>query len=130
MDPARAEPARRSGLGSERGPSRPRRPGQSRAHRPGKTPREMRADTAGKRAGMNLQPRQDKHENHHGNSPEMAVSGRVISYNVPEGERPGGITIRFKIRIATGKRAAEIDALQAKVIMEVLQWQRQHKPRP
>ena len=54
----------------------------------------------------------------------------MISYNVPEGERPGGIKVRFKIRIATGKRAKEIDARQAKVIMEVLQWQRQHKPRP
>jgi len=51
----------------------------------------------------------------------------VISYNVEEGERPGGIKVRFKIRIATGKRAREIDARQAKAIMEVLQWQRQHK---
>jgi hypothetical protein len=39
------------------------------------------------------------------------------------GERPDGI----KIRIATGKRAQLIDARQAEVIMEVLQWQRQHK---
>ena len=60
----------------------------------------------------------------------MAPSGRVISYNVLEGDRPGGIKVRFKIRIATGKRAQLIDARQAKVIMEVLQWQRQHKPRP
>jgi hypothetical protein len=55
---------------------------------------------------------------------------RVISYNIPEGERPGGIKVRFKIRIAAGKRAREIDVRQAKAIMEVLQWQRQHrKPR-
>jgi hypothetical protein len=54
----------------------------------------------------------------------------VISYNVPKGERPAGIKVRFKIRIATGKRAQLIDARQAEVIMEVLQWQRQHKPRP
>ena len=67
-------------------------------------------------------------ENHHGNSPVMPVNGRVISYNMSEGERPGGIKVRFKIRIATGKRAREIDARQAKVIMEVLQWQRQHTP--
>jgi len=50
----------------------------------------------------------------------MAASGRVISYNVNEDQRPGGIKVRFKIRIATGKRAKEIDARQAKVIMEVL----------
>ena len=69
-------------------------------------------------------------ENGYGNLPGIAPEGRVISYNVPEGERPGGIRVRFKIRIATGKRAKEIDARQAEVIMEVLQWQRQHKPRP
>jgi hypothetical protein len=65
-----------------------------------------------------------------GNSPGIAPSGRVISYNVPAGERPGGIKVRFKIRIATGKRAQEIDARQAAVIMEVLQWQRQQRTRP
>ncbi len=69
----------------------------------------------------------DNRGNHHGNSPGIGVYGRVISYNVSEGERPGGIKVRFKIRIATGKRAREIDARQAKAIMEVLQWQRQHK---
>jgi hypothetical protein len=68
----------------------------------------------------------ERRENHHDNLPGITPEGRVISYNVPAGERPGGIRIRFKIRIATGKRAAEIDARQAKVIMEVLRWQRQH----
>jgi hypothetical protein len=57
----------------------------------------------------------------------IAPKGHVISYNVNEGERPDGIKVRFKIRIATGKRAQVIDARQAAVIMEVLQWQRQHK---
>ena len=69
----------------------------------------------------------DNRGNHHGNPPGIGVNGRVISYNVLEGERPGGIKVRFKIRIATGKRAKEIDARQARAIMEVLQWQRQHK---
>jgi hypothetical protein len=53
-------------------------------------------------------------------------NGRVISYNLPEGERPGGIKVRYKLRVATGKRAREIDARQAAVIMEVLQWLSQH----
>ena len=61
--------------------------------------------------------------------PGIAANRVLISYNVPEGERPGGIKVRFKIRVATGKRAAEIDVRQAKVIMEVLQWQRQQKTR-
>jgi len=63
--------------------------------------------------------------NSRSNPPGMAANGRVISYNVNEDQRPGGIKVRFKIRIATGKRAKEIDARQAKVIMEVLQWQHQ-----
>ena len=66
-------------------------------------------------------------EKHDGNSPGIAGSARVISYNLKEGERPGGIKVRYKIRIATGKRAAGIDARQARVIVEVLQWSRQHK---
>jgi len=77
---------------------------------------------------MELGKRIENQEYHHGNSPGIGMNGRVISYNVSEGERPGGIKVRFKIRIATGKRAREIDARQAKVIMEVLQWQRQHTP--
>ena len=72
----------------------------------------------------------ERFENDHGKSSGIAQTGRVISYNVNEGERPGGIRVRFKIRIATGKRAQLIDARQAKVIMEVLEWQRQHKQRP
>ena len=72
----------------------------------------------------------ESRENGNGNLPGIAPDGRVISYNVAEGERPGGLRVRFKIRIATGKRAQLIDARQAEVIMEVLQWQRQHKARP
>ena len=66
--------------------------------------------------------------NSHGNGLDIAANDRVISYNASEGERPGGIKVRFKIRVATRKRAREIDVRQAKVIMEVLQWQRQQQP--
>jgi hypothetical protein len=74
-------------------------------------------------------PRKNR-ENNYDNMPGIAPNGRVISYNVVEGERPAGIKVRFKIRIATGKRAQLIDARQVEVIMEVLQWQRQHSQRP
>jgi hypothetical protein len=70
---------------------------------------------------------QNGQEKHGSNSPGIVNNARVISYNLSEGERPGGIKVRYKIRIATGKRAREIDARQARVIMEVLQWSRQHK---
>jgi hypothetical protein len=64
--------------------------------------------------------------NQHG----MLGNVRIISYNIPKGERPGGIKVRFKIRVVTGKRAKEIDARQARAILEVLQWQRQHRQHP
>jgi hypothetical protein len=75
-------------------------------------------------------------ENHGGNpgigpgkEPGMLSNVRVVSYNIPEGDRPAGIKVRFKIRVVTGKRATDIDARQARAIMEVLQWQRQqHTP--
>ena len=69
----------------------------------------------------------ERRENRHDNLPGIAPNGRVISYNASEGDRPDGIKVRFKIRIATGKRAQLIDARQAEIIMEVLQWQRQQK---
>ncbi len=55
---------------------------------------------------------------------------RIISYNLSEGKRPGGMKVRYKIRIVTGPRAAEIDARQAQVIREVLEWSRQHRQHP
>jgi hypothetical protein len=67
-----------------------------------------------------------KAENSPGSQRGIGENARVISYNIPEGDRPGGIKVRFKIRVATGKRAREIDARQARAILEVLQWQRQH----
>jgi len=69
----------------------------------------------------------NEREKQAGNWPGIVNGPRVISYNISEGERPGGIKVRYKIRIAAGKRAKELDARQARVIMEVLQWQRQHK---
>jgi hypothetical protein len=65
-----------------------------------------------------------------GNSAGRLNNARVISYNLSEGERPDGIKVRYKIRIATGKRGREIDARQVAVIMEVLQWLSQHPARP
>ena len=64
--------------------------------------------------------------NRNENTPGIGDNVRVISYNVPERDRPGGIKVRFKIRVISGKRAREIDARQARAIMEVLQWHRQH----
>jgi hypothetical protein len=61
-----------------------------------------------------------------GNSPGMVNGPRVISYNLSEEERPDEIKVRYKIRVATGKRGRELQARQAAVIWEVLQWLHQH----
>jgi len=75
---------------------------------------------------MSVAGRSGNPGNRNRNVPEIGDNIHVISYNVPEGQRPGGIKVRFKIRVVTGKRAKEIDARQARAIMEVLQWHRQH----
>ena len=76
---------------------------------------------------MSIPGRRENHRIQDENGPAIGENARVISYNVAERGRPGGIKVRFKIRIATGKRAREIDARQARAILEVLQWQRQHQ---
>ena len=63
------------------------------------------------------------------NSSPKIQSGRVISYNLSEGERPDGMKVRYKIRIVTGPRAQALDALQAQAIREVLQWSLRHRQR-
>ena len=51
----------------------------------------------------------------------------MISYNIDEAERPAGLKVRFKITIATGRRAAALDTVQAQAIKELLQWTMQHR---
>ncbi len=70
----------------------------------------------------------DDQEKHGSNSPWVMAGPRIISYNLNEAERPGGMKVRFKIRIETGKKAAAINAQQAQAIKELLLWARQHKP--
>jgi hypothetical protein len=55
----------------------------------------------------------------------------IIAYNIREGERPGGIKIRWKWRIVTGRKAEALEARQAEVIRRILQWQydRKHNPK-
>jgi hypothetical protein len=62
-----------------------------------------------------------------GNEPSIIDGKQVISYNMSERERPGGMRIRYKIRIVTGQRAKAVDARQVQVLREVLQWSRQHR---
>lgn len=54
-------------------------------------------------------------------------SEQVISYNLSEGERPGGLKVRFKVTVVTGRKAAALDARQAEAIRRLLQWTLQHR---
>jgi hypothetical protein len=69
-------------------------------------------------------------EKHDGNSPGMVNGPRIISYNLNEDERPGGMKVRFKVRIETGRKAAALNAQQAEAIKELLEWARQHRTQP
>jgi hypothetical protein len=55
---------------------------------------------------------------------------QTISYNLSEAERPGGLKVRFKITVVTGKRAAALDARQAEAIRRLLEWTLQHRQQP
>ena len=61
------------------------------------------------------------------NSPGITDGAHIISYNLNEDQRPGGLKVRFKIRIEKGRKAAALNAQQAEAIKELLQWARQHR---
>ena len=69
----------------------------------------------------------EKTEEQAGNSPGTIKGPHIISYNLREEERPGGIKVRWKWRIETGKKAGALDARQAEVIRRILQWQYDRK---
>ncbi len=72
-------------------------------------------------------------EEHNGNSPPEMDGARIISYNYNEDERPGGIKVRAKIRVADRRAAGTLDAAQAEAIRELLIWsraQRTQGPKP
>jgi hypothetical protein len=62
-----------------------------------------------------------------GNSPDDNAPARIIAYNLRRNERPGGMKVRYKVKIETGRKARELDARQAEVITELLRWARQYR---
>ena len=69
----------------------------------------------------------EKAEEQVSNSPQAVKGPSIISYNLRREERPGRMKVRYKIKIATGRKARELDERQAEVIRELLQWVRQHR---
>jgi hypothetical protein len=70
---------------------------------------------------------QNSPEKHDSNSPGIIAGPRIISYNLNEDQRPGGLKVRYKVRIETGRKAAALDAAQAQAIKELLQWARHYR---
>ena len=62
-----------------------------------------------------------------GNAGPSIPESAEIAYNLNEGERPDGLKVRFKIIIATGAEARELDARQAETIRRLLQWAQQNQ---
>jgi hypothetical protein len=66
-------------------------------------------------------------------TPEMLKaipSGTIFSYNLDETQTPGGMKVRWKVRVANGPEAARWDARQAEAIREALEWVCRHLPPP
>ena len=70
---------------------------------------------------------QEKTEKQAGKSPQTVKGPHIISYNLREGKRPGGLKVRFKVKAETGRKARELDTRQAAAIRELLIWARQRQ---
>jgi hypothetical protein len=65
---------------------------------------------------------QEKHEEHAGNSPASIPDSTIYTYNMDDSKTPGGLKVRWKVRVITGPAAAQYDARQNAAIRELLQW--------
>jgi hypothetical protein len=61
--------------------------------------------------------------------PDAIPNGTILAYNLDDMKTPGGLKVRFKIRVVSGPEAALWDARQAEAIKELLAWATRHPPR-
>jgi hypothetical protein len=71
----------------------------------------------------------EKSEKHAGNSPADIPDSAIYTYNMDESKTPGGLKVRWKVRVITGPAAAAYDARQNAAIKELLQWACQQQRR-
>jgi hypothetical protein len=64
---------------------------------------------------------------HGSNSPGTIPGDTIYMYNMDETKTPGGLKVRWKVRVITGPAAARWDARQNQAIMELLQWASRHQ---
>jgi hypothetical protein len=62
-----------------------------------------------------------------GNSPGAIPESTVYAYNLDDTKTPGGLKVRWKVRVVTGPAAARYDARQNQAIRELLQWASRHQ---
>jgi hypothetical protein len=60
---------------------------------------------------------------------ESIPNGTMFAYNLDHKKTPGGLKVRWKIRIATGPEATRWDQKQTEAIKEILAWLAQHPSR-
>jgi hypothetical protein len=72
---------------------------------------------------------QDKGEQHNSNSPIPVPESTIYTYNMDDSKTPGGLKVRWKVRVITGPAAAGYDARQNAAIRELLTWACQHQRR-
>jgi hypothetical protein len=53
----------------------------------------------------------------------------VYAYNLSEGERPGGMKVRWKVRVVSGPEAGRHEVRLNAAIWEALRWIHTHPPR-
>jgi hypothetical protein len=70
---------------------------------------------------------QGKGEEQVGNSPVSIPENTIYVYNLDDSKTPGGIKVRWKIRVVDGPAAARYDARQAQAILEALRWTARHQ---
>jgi hypothetical protein len=64
---------------------------------------------------------------HASNSPATIPDSTIYTYNLDDSKTPGGIKVRWKIRVVDGPAAARYDARQAEAILEALRWTHRHQ---
>ena len=61
-----------------------------------------------------------------GDLPATIQKYPIFRYNLDDSETPGGLKVRWKVRVVTGPDAEVWEARQNAAIMELLRWAHQH----
>jgi hypothetical protein len=71
----------------------------------------------------------EKEEEEAGNLPAHIPDSAIYTYNMDDSKTPGGLKVRWKVRVITGPAAVAYDARQNAAIRELLSWACQQQRR-